>query len=39
MSTKDGKKLAKWLEENFDHVYDELNLLLPKSCTRWNDMV
>ena len=39
MSTKDGKKLTKWLEENFDHVYDELNLLLPKSCTRWNDMV
>jgi hypothetical protein len=39
ISTKEGKKLTKWLEENYDHVYDELNLSLPKSCSRWNDMV
>jgi hypothetical protein len=41
MFTKEAKELVKWLEKNYDDVYKELYLSLPKSCvsTAWNNMV
>jgi hypothetical protein len=41
MFRKEAKELVKWLEKNYDDVYKELYLSLPKSCvsTAWNNMV